>query len=249
MSIRRTVFKRRSLPSRTTISRCRLAKVQSHKFLSGTPVCTRHYSFMWDLLEAIKRKEYFKVNVESNKVYMELRGVIKQTKAQLAKLDDLTGGEAGTLRKSNKKSNLTIAEASQADTALQADIMAEIKQAQEASDKAKAKGEEASTDMFWLFTRLPAFVVILIIPVAVAVAVTVAIAIAFSIAIIISVAFAFAINNSVALALAVTISTAVSLAFALALTFALAVAHLVAIAIIITVASSVAIIAAIAIAL
>ncbi len=60
--------------------------------------------------------------------------MIKQTKAQLAELDDSTGREAGSSRKSNKKSNVTTAEASPADPALQADIVPEIKQAQEAAD-------------------------------------------------------------------------------------------------------------------
>ncbi len=40
--------------------------------------------------EAIKRKGYFKAYVDSNKVYMDQRSVIKQVKAQLAKLDDFT---------------------------------------------------------------------------------------------------------------------------------------------------------------
>jgi hypothetical protein len=41
-------------------------------------------------MEAIKRKGYFKAYVESNKVYREQSGVIKQVKAQLAELDDST---------------------------------------------------------------------------------------------------------------------------------------------------------------
>ncbi len=79
---------------------------------------------------------------------MEQRGVIKQGKAQLAELDDSTCREAGTSRKSNTKSNVTTAEASPADPALQADIVSEIIQAQEAADKAKAKRAQAATDMF-----------------------------------------------------------------------------------------------------
>ncbi len=45
---------------------------------------------------------------------------------------------------------MTTAEASQADPALQADIVPETKQAQEAADKAKAKGEQAAIDMIQL---------------------------------------------------------------------------------------------------
>jgi hypothetical protein len=98
--------------------------------------------------EAIERKGYFKAYMESNEVYMEKYGRIKQAKAQLAKLDDSTNGEAGTSRKFNKKSNVATAKASPADKAMQADLMTEIKQAQEAADKAKAKGDQAATDMF-----------------------------------------------------------------------------------------------------
>jgi hypothetical protein len=49
MSLRRTVFKRWYLPSETTISRQRLAKVRSYEFLSGTSVHARNSSSMWDL--------------------------------------------------------------------------------------------------------------------------------------------------------------------------------------------------------
>jgi hypothetical protein len=69
-------------------------------------------------LEAIKRKRYFKAYVESNMAYVEQHVKIKQAKAHLAELDDSTDGEAGTSKKSTKKSNVTTAEASQADTAL-----------------------------------------------------------------------------------------------------------------------------------
>jgi hypothetical protein len=41
-------------------------------------------------LEAIKRKGYFKAYAESNEVYTEQHGRIKQAKAQLAELDDST---------------------------------------------------------------------------------------------------------------------------------------------------------------
>jgi hypothetical protein len=78
-------------------------------------------------LEAIKRKGYSKTNEESNKAYAENCGRIKLAKAQLAELDDSTGGEAGPPKKSTKKSNVTTAEASQADPALQAELVSEIK--------------------------------------------------------------------------------------------------------------------------
>jgi hypothetical protein len=80
--------------------------------------------------------------------------VIKQANAQLAELDDSTNGEAGTSKESTKKSNMTTAEASPAGPALQTGIVSEIKQAQEATDKAKAKGEQASTDMSQLYAKL-----------------------------------------------------------------------------------------------
>jgi hypothetical protein len=48
---------------------------------------------------------------------------------------------------------VTTAEASPADPALQADLVSEIKQAQEAADKAKTKGEQAATDMFQLYAN------------------------------------------------------------------------------------------------
>jgi hypothetical protein len=52
------------------------------------------------------------------------------------------------------KSNVTTAEASPAGPALQVDIVSEIKQAQEAADKAKAKGEQAAADMTQLYANL-----------------------------------------------------------------------------------------------
>jgi hypothetical protein len=80
--------------------------------------------------------------------------VIKQTKVQLAKLDESTGREAKTSRKSKKKSNETTANANQTDLALQADIQAKLKQTQEFTDKAKAKGERAAADMLLLYANL-----------------------------------------------------------------------------------------------
>jgi hypothetical protein len=105
-------------------------------------------------LEAIKRKGYFKAYIESNKAYVEQRSRIKLAKAQLTKLDDCTNGEAETSRSSTKKSNLTTTEASPTDSALQAELVSEIKQAQEVADKAKAKGEQAAVDMFQLNVHL-----------------------------------------------------------------------------------------------
>ena len=49
---------------------------------------------------------------------------------------------------------MTTAEASPADPTLQADVMSEIKQAQEATDKVKAKREQAAADMFQLYANL-----------------------------------------------------------------------------------------------
>jgi hypothetical protein len=106
------------------------------------------------VLEAVKRKGYFKAYKEANEAYVEHFSRVEQAKAQLAKLDDSTNGEAGPPKKSTKKSNVTTAEASQADPALQAELVSEIKQAQEATDKAKAKGQQASGDMFQLYTNL-----------------------------------------------------------------------------------------------
>ncbi len=61
---------------------------------------------------------------------MEQCGRIKPAKAQLAKLDDSTGREAGVSKKSTKKSNhVTTAEGSLTDLALQAELLSEIKQA------------------------------------------------------------------------------------------------------------------------
>jgi hypothetical protein len=105
-------------------------------------------------LEAIERKGYFKADEESNKVYTEQCSAIKQAKVQLAELDDSTGKEARTSAKSIKKSNATTAKASPADPALQADVISEVKQAQEGADKAKAKGEQAAADMFQFYAIL-----------------------------------------------------------------------------------------------
>jgi hypothetical protein len=79
---------------------------------------TRGKAHTHPAMEAIKSKGYFKVYEESNKAYVEHHGRNKLAKAQLAELDDSTKGEAGTFKKSTKKSNVTTADASQADPAL-----------------------------------------------------------------------------------------------------------------------------------
>ncbi len=112
------------------LSRCRLAKVQNYEFLSGTPACAKHFSSMWDQPWKVSRE---RGTSRPKKKQTRLCGHcsrIKQAKAQLAELDDSINGEAGTSKKSTKKSNVTTAEASPADPALQAELMSEIKQAQ-----------------------------------------------------------------------------------------------------------------------
>ncbi len=69
---------------------------------------------------------------------------MKQAKAHLAKLDGTTSKGMGSFKKSTKKPKEFAAVASQADPALQAQYMFDIKQAQEAAEKAKAKGEQAA---------------------------------------------------------------------------------------------------------
>jgi hypothetical protein len=73
-------------------------------------------------------------------------------KGQLAKIDGSTGGEAGTSK--NFKEMNELAEASQTDPALQADIQPELKQAKKAVDKAKAEEDQAVADMFQLYANL-----------------------------------------------------------------------------------------------
>jgi hypothetical protein len=50
----------------------------------------------------IEKKGYFKAFEENTKSYVELCSKIKSVKAQLAKLDEYTGGEVGTSKKSKK---------------------------------------------------------------------------------------------------------------------------------------------------
>jgi hypothetical protein len=68
---------------------------------------------------------------------VECCGSIKLANAQLAKSNDSTMGEAGPPKKSIKKTNVTIAECSQADPTLQAKLVSEIKHAQPLSQDAE----------------------------------------------------------------------------------------------------------------
>ena len=55
--------------------------------------------------EVIKKKGYCKAFGENTKAYVKLHGKIKSAKkAQLANLDESTGGEVGTSKKSKKGS-------------------------------------------------------------------------------------------------------------------------------------------------
>jgi hypothetical protein len=78
--------------------------------------------------------------------------VTKQAKAQPVKLDGSTDREGGTSKKSKKAHELV--EASQTDPTLCADLLAEIKEAQSITDKAKAKRELVTVDMFQLCANL-----------------------------------------------------------------------------------------------
>ncbi len=69
---------------------------------------------------------------------MEQRNLVEQAKAQLAKLDGTTSKGTGSSKDSTKKPKKTAAVASQANPALQAEYMSDIKQAQEVAEKAKA---------------------------------------------------------------------------------------------------------------
>jgi hypothetical protein len=97
-------------------------------------------------LEAIKKKGFFKAHKDANKAYLE-QCKSKQAKAHLSKLDGSTNRGQDLPKKS-------VAVASQADPALQAEHLSDVKQAQEATEKAKAKGEQAAADMFQLFANL-----------------------------------------------------------------------------------------------
>ncbi len=109
---------------------------------------------MGSALDAIKKKEYFKAHEEANKAYVEQCKWVTQAKAHLAKLDGTTSNVTGYSKKSTKTPKETAAAASPADLALQAEYMSDIKQAQEAADKANAKGEQAAVVMFQLYANL-----------------------------------------------------------------------------------------------
>ncbi len=108
-----------------------------------------HVGSTWD---AIEKKGYFKAYDEANKAHQEYCRAIKQAKAQLTKLDGSTGREAGSFKKSKKAYEST--EASQADPALCADLLTEIKQTQSTADKAKARGEQAAANKFQFYANL-----------------------------------------------------------------------------------------------
>jgi hypothetical protein len=102
--------------------------------------------------EAIKKKRDFKAYSKANKAHLEHCIAIQQAQAQLAMLDGSTGLEAWAFKKSKKAQEL--AEAGQADPALYADLLAEIKQAKSSTDNVKAKGEHVAADMFQLYASL-----------------------------------------------------------------------------------------------
>jgi hypothetical protein len=108
---------------------------------------------MRSALEAIKKKGYFKAHKGANVAYVEQRNLVKQAKAALAKLDGTTSEGTGSSRKSSKKPKETAATDSQPDPDLQAEYMSGIKQAH-ATEKAKAKAEQAALDMFQLYANL-----------------------------------------------------------------------------------------------
>jgi hypothetical protein len=95
-----------------------------------------------------------KAHKDAHEAYFERCNLVNQAKAHLAKLDGTTSKGTGSSKKATKKLKETAAVASQADPALQAEYMSDIKQAQEATKKAKAKGEQAAADMFQVYTNL-----------------------------------------------------------------------------------------------
>jgi hypothetical protein len=91
-------------------------------------MCEAFLIHLGSAMEAIERKGFFKAYIESNEAYVKQRSWIKLAKAQLAELDDSTNkGAVGKSKKSTKKSNVTTAEASPTDSALQAKLVSEIK--------------------------------------------------------------------------------------------------------------------------
>ena len=82
--------------------------------------------------EVIEKKGYFESYKESSESYAELCEKIKQLKIQLSELDE-TSGQTGTSQKFNNFFNQTTVEASSMSSTLHANIMAELKQAVEAT--------------------------------------------------------------------------------------------------------------------
>ncbi len=75
-------------------------------------------------------------------------------KQALAKLDGTTCEGTGSFWKCSKKPKETAATASQPNPVLQAEYMPEIKQAQDTTEKAKAKAEQAALDLFQIYFNL-----------------------------------------------------------------------------------------------
>ncbi len=80
--------------------------------------------------------------------------MVKQANAAIAKLDGTPSKGTWSSRKSSKKHKKTAATASQPDPDLWAEYIPGIKQAQDATEKAKAKAEQAALDMFQLYANL-----------------------------------------------------------------------------------------------
>ncbi len=85
---------------------------------------------------------------------MAQRNLVKQAKAALGELDGTTSKGTGSSWKSSKKPKETATTASQLDPDLRAEYLLEIKQAQDATEKAKAKAEQAALDIFQFYTNL-----------------------------------------------------------------------------------------------
>jgi hypothetical protein len=92
-------------------------------------MCKAFLIHVGSVLEAFKKKGYFKAHKDASLAYVEQRNLVKQAKAALAKLDGTTSEGTGLSRKSSEKPKETAAAASQADPALQAEYLSDIKQA------------------------------------------------------------------------------------------------------------------------
>jgi hypothetical protein len=100
-------------------------------------MCEAFLIHVGSALEAIQKKRYVKANKEANKAYLEQRKLVKQAKTCLAKLDRNISKVTRSSKKSTQKPKETASAASPADPALQAEYASDIKQAQEATEKAK----------------------------------------------------------------------------------------------------------------